>query len=330
MSDKKINVKSALGSILKHMADGSNPATKPADGGDTAASNSTDDIRDEKRARTLMAANVGRIETVTVREVDTKRVRLWAHHNRLYGLLNEEYCEDLITSFKAQGQSDPAIVRKLRDDPEFDYEIIAGARRLWTARHLGRLLKIEVQDLSDEAAFLVSDASNKGKDISEYERAKEFKAVLNALFGGSQARMSEKTGYNLAKISRYLALGDLDERIVKAFADPREITIHQAHMLRPLLASTAKRAILERAEEIFAAQQSGAHKTAREVFKALIGSAKLKKEPKSEKYLNEAGQVFLTIEQGRGRRFKLDLNLANGSIPEVISALNKHFKATID
>src|SRR3546814_2735665 len=65
--------------------------------------------------------------------VDPARCRMWEGHNREYALLNEERCADLIESIKAQGRQEmPAIVRRVRDDPRYDFEVICGARRHWT------------------------------------------------------------------------------------------------------------------------------------------------------------------------------------------------------
>jgi len=65
--------------------------------------------------------------------VDPARCRIWEAHNRDYGALDESTCADLIESFKAQGRQEvPAIVRRLRSDAAFDFEVICGARRHWT------------------------------------------------------------------------------------------------------------------------------------------------------------------------------------------------------
>ena len=64
--------------------------------------------------------------------VDPARCRMWARHNRDYDLLDEASCADLLESLRAQGEQEfPAIVRRVEDDPAFDYEVICGARRHW-------------------------------------------------------------------------------------------------------------------------------------------------------------------------------------------------------
>ena len=64
--------------------------------------------------------------------VDPARCRMWHGHNRDYAALSEERCRDLIDSLKAQGKQEmPALVRRVRDDPDHDFEVISGARRHW-------------------------------------------------------------------------------------------------------------------------------------------------------------------------------------------------------
>ena len=89
--------------------------------------------------------------------VDPARCRMWHGHNRDYAALSEERCRDLIDSLKAQGKQEmPALVRRVRDDPDHDFEVISGARRHWSVSWLRshnypefRFL-VEIRELTDE------------------------------------------------------------------------------------------------------------------------------------------------------------------------------------
>ena len=86
------------------------------------------------RSTTLAELATGKIVNERTLWVSAARCRPWHYHNRDQALLNEESCADLIDSLKAEGrQRLPAIVRRLKDDPDHDYEIIAGVRRNWNA-----------------------------------------------------------------------------------------------------------------------------------------------------------------------------------------------------
>ena len=90
-----------------------------------------------QRSNTLARKASGAVLEKTLHWVEPERCRMWERHNRRYELLNEETCADLIEGFKAQGQQEfPAIVRKLENESNHDYEVICGARRHWTVSWL--------------------------------------------------------------------------------------------------------------------------------------------------------------------------------------------------
>lgn len=322
MANEK-KVRTTLGSVLRGMRD-----IGPAPGSDDQSAEQDNSVRDGKRHRSLLNAAAGRVETLTVIEIDPARCRLWVHHNRLYNLLDDKYCEDLIASFKAQGQVEPAIVRRLWDDPNHDYEIIAGARRHWTASYLGLKLKVEVQDLSDERAFLISDATNKGKDISEYERAIEYKTALNLYYDGSQTRMAARLNISDSKLSRYLALADLDPVLVQAFPDPREIYSKYALQLRPLWnKAPLRRALSEKACEIRGRVQGGSRLTGKEVYTELLrATQQTKREPRGESFANDSGAKYLVIKPGKAGRYSVDVNLKDANVDEVLNTLRTYLE----
>ena len=128
--------------------------------------------------------------------VDPARCRMWHGHNRDYAGLSEERCRDLIDSLKAQGKQEvPALVRRIRDDPDFDFEVISGARRHWSVSWLRshnypdfRFL-VEIRELTDEEAFRLSDIENRAReDISDFERARDYLRALEAYYGGKIGR----------------------------------------------------------------------------------------------------------------------------------------------
>ena len=122
--------------------------------------------RENRMAELASGAVVGR----AIEQVDPARCRMWAEHNRDYEALDESRCADLIESFKAQGRQEvPAIVRRVRNEADFDFEVICGARRHWTVSWLRahnyadfRFL-VEVRELTDEEAFRISDLETRAR-----------------------------------------------------------------------------------------------------------------------------------------------------------------------
>lgn len=211
------------------------------------------------RISTLARVTSGDVKEKTLHLVDPARCRMWAHHNRRYDLLTPTVCAELLESLRSQGEQEfPAIVRRLRGDPEHDYEVICGARRHWAVSYLRnvehRELKflVEERELTDEAAFRIADIENRARqDLSDYERAVDYLFALDAYYGGVAKRMAERLEMSPAWLSRFLDLARLPELIVAAFGDVRLLKSNHARELKPLLERQDQRArMLSEAHEI--------------------------------------------------------------------------------
>jgi ParB family chromosome partitioning protein len=198
--------------------------------------------------------------------VDPARCRIWDRHNRDYGALSEERCSDLLESILAQGKQEvPAIVRRVADDPDHDFEVICGARRHWSVtwlrahNHPEIRYLVEVRDLTDEQAFRISDLENRTReDLSDIERARDYLRALDLYYGGRQKDMAKRINQSEAWLSRYLDLARLPEDLVGAFANPFELKISHIGALKPLLKADHDRAtVLAEARSLRARRGEG-------------------------------------------------------------------------
>ncbi|MCU7878927.1 MAG: ParB/RepB/Spo0J family partition protein [Candidatus Thiodiazotropha sp. (ex Lucinoma borealis)] len=192
----------------------------------------------------------------TLQKIDPTRCRPWEHHNRRYSLLNETRCQDLIEGIKAQnGQEFPAIVRAVKNDPNYDFEVICGARRHWAISWLREhyydfKFLIDVRNLSDEEAFRLSDIENRDReDISDYERAVDYKNALN-MYYKSAKEMAERLDVSQTWLSRFLGLAKMPEPILDAYPDITHVKENHYRELKPLLKGIQKNIILARAKEL--------------------------------------------------------------------------------
>lgn len=209
-----------------------------------------------------------------------ERIRMWINHNRNYDLLSVERCADLIEGFTRTGSQEfPAVVRRVTDDKSFDFEIICGARRHWTAAHLGWPLLIEVRELTDRQAFILQDLENRDReDISDYERAIDYKNALPKFFENNRASMAQFLEIDKSNFHRLLELAELPKSIVSAYADLRELKVHHGTAYRKLLADEkAKRKLLDAARQLREESLSGS-----KLFSALKKAAQTgRKKPES-------------------------------------------------
>ncbi|MBB3912568.1 ParB/RepB/Spo0J family partition protein [Sphingomonas desiccabilis] len=194
------------------------------------------------RSQTLARIATGKTVADRTEWVDPERCRPWRMHNRDLDHLTEESCRDLIDSFlSAKKQRIPAIVRRLKDDPEFDFEIIAGVRRWWTVKwlrahhHPEFEYLVTIQSVTDEEAFRVSDVENRSrKDISDWERAREYTVALAEFYDGSQTQMAEHLNLSKSWLSRLLDVARLPGEVIAAFSDTHDITVRVARDIKPL------------------------------------------------------------------------------------------------
>jgi len=288
--------------------------------------------------RNTSLANIGQAEHKKFLKVDPDRCRIWAGHDRFYGLLNEENCADLIAGIKTEGrQQFPAIVRPVKDNSNYDYEVICGARRHWTITWLrannypNYEFLIESRTLTDEEAFRLSDIENRDKqDISDYERAvKYWKAINEFKYYKTQAEMAERIGLSEDKLRRFIRLAEIPMVITEAFGDVKVIKVDHARLLAPMLKVAKQRQQLETKAKALAEEQSHraeigqVYLPAAAVFKCLKEAAEHKhKKSKvtSQEIKGPSGNTLFTVKTGRRGQLELKINLNSANNTEEIEA----------
>jgi len=253
-------------------------------------------------------------ERRTLLHVPAERCRIWAGNPRRYELLDETQCEDLIVSFRQDGQKDPVTVRPVKDDPAHDYEIVIGTRRHWTARHLGVPLIVQVDEtLTDEEAFRLADIENRNrKDVSDYERATNYLEAMKRYYNNHQGELAVALKKGEMWVSRYLDLAKLPKEVVSAYPSIKDIKIEHARKLKPLLKDP------KTADKVLDAARAarGQVKTAQELLAKLMEAAKTKKTAAKKKFEIKTGtnKPLLKAEFNKAKgKLTLHLELKNGA-----------------
>ena len=271
-------------------------------------------ILDDRMQQTQELMRGERIKKVQYM-VDPARCRMWSHHNRRYDLLNESRCEDLIESFKAMGrQQFPAIVRRIDGEGDTEFEVICGARRHWTAKYLGWKLLVEVRDMDDEEAFRIADIENRSReDISDYERAQDYKSALK-LYYTSQKQMAERLEVSVTWLSRFLALTDMPTEIVGAYRDVTEIKEHHYREISKWFKDrSARDKILTKAKTLHKQPLEG--KQVLTELKKAIANPKLSQADLA-RYTTSDGTPVVTVTKKRGGELVCSIALNNGASKE--------------
>ena len=217
------------------------------------------------RGNRLAELASGVAQTRVHEAVDPATCRIWSAHNRDYANLNEETCSDLITSLRAQGRQEvPAIVRRVTGDDVVRFEVICGARRHWSVSWLRAhdypdfKFVVEPREMTDEEAFRVADLENRSRrDLSDFERARDYARAVETYYDGNQQRMADRLQVTKSWLSRYLELARLPAEILACFVSPHVIGISHAAAIAPLLSHPQTRArVLAEAATIAAEQQT--------------------------------------------------------------------------
>jgi ParB family chromosome partitioning protein len=172
------------------------------------------------RESALARIATGEVKQVTQLLLDPARVRIWPGNARHQASLTEESCRDLIDSIIAEGgQKVPVVVRRVTDDEAYDYELIAGTRRHWSISWLRAnnypetQLLAQVQNLDNESAFRLADLENRARrDVSDFERARNYREALRSYYGDRQNRMAERLNLSKGWLSKMLTADQAKRR----------------------------------------------------------------------------------------------------------------------
>ncbi|QAY80459.1 ParB/RepB/Spo0J family partition protein [Sphingosinicella sp. BN140058] len=194
-----------------------------------------------------------------VRTVKTPTIKLkpdecsiWPGNARDYEALTYDRCETLVESIIKEGRNrEPAVVRRT-PGAEKPYELIVGTRRHWSiawchANHHSEIdLVVRIEQLDDEAAFRLADIENREReDVSDLERARNYKNAIETFYGGVRQKMADRLAIPKQRLHELLQLAEIPDVIVGAYASPMHIKVHHAGKLLPLLRAHTTQLLLE-------------------------------------------------------------------------------------
>ncbi len=187
-----------------------------------------------------------------VREIDPRRIRRSRFYNREEIAYRDPEFIELKHSIETGGQDFPIKVRPVADDPEHDYEVVAGNRRLQACLELDRPVRALVEALDDREAELENwRENNEREDLSPIELARKFQNWLDTGLFRTQAEIAQAVDRSKGWVSDLLAMLKLPEAVLGALADPRSLGIKEARTLNALTRDPARRrALVALAEEL--------------------------------------------------------------------------------
>jgi ParB family chromosome partitioning protein len=134
----------------------------------------------------------------------------------------------------AGGNVQPIKVRAVGtgEDGQPRYEVVFGHRRHRACLELGLPVLAVIDNLDDRALFVEMDRENRArKDLSAWEQGMMYRRALNLGLYPSNRKLAEAVGVDLSALGKALALADLPEVVVAAFASPLALQFRWAKPL---------------------------------------------------------------------------------------------------
>ncbi len=157
--------------------------------------------------------------------VNLEIINVKPNPNQVRKEFKEEGIRELANSIKERGVIEPLIVRELEGET---YEIVAGERR-WHAAQVAELKEIPciIRDLSDDDVVIDSLIENLQREgLTAVEIAKGIEALRKSCPGATLEKIGEKLGFSKSRVSRFLNILKLPE---KMFNDFEQAALNEKH-----------------------------------------------------------------------------------------------------
>ena len=224
-------------------------------------------------------------------ELDPRVCTRWKYADRSsfeFGNSNS-FAEDI----KRNGQITPIAVRPLVNNDKFQYEVIAGSRRLQACLTANIPIKAIVYNVSDKEAVAIQIKENDKLELSEYSKGISY-AKLKQDGKLTQEQLAEIVGCSRKKMQSFLAFKKISQDVWDAVDNMTKVSSRAAETILALSkkSDAHKKAIIEIAEEI----RKGAGSV--RIEKLVNTTLNTDDDKQDEIITNSTGQVIATWKKG--------------------------------
>ena len=279
------------------------------------------------------------VKRLTIR-LKPSECSIWPGNARDYAALSYDRCASLIESIREEGTNREPVVVRRTPNAERPYELIVGTRRhfsiswLHANNHSEIELVARIETLDDEGAFRLADLENREReDVTDLERARNYRHAVEAYYNGVRAQMAERLAIPKQNLHNLLQLAELPDEVVSAFAEPGDLKVRHGMRLSPLIKDERYRdAILGEAAIIAAEQKellaAGAEKIEGskvcERLAAAVTPSKPAPSPKAKPALTAASgkEIGQVLADTKAKGITININpKGRASVDEILDAL---------
>jgi len=210
------------------------------------------------------------LRTLPAEHVERKTM-VWGQNERLQELLNETSLDDLLTTFRIDGQQFPAFGREVNGI----IEIADGSRRRKAAIITQCEYRVLVGDLDDDQMSALSEVGNDYRPTSAYERGRRYQRLIEQVYGGSLKSMSEREHIARRVVIRCVATAELPIDVIKLFSNPSELSARSGEELSKVYKANSEK-MMERVAELQLFKDAGEDLETDVILKALKGVSEQK------------------------------------------------------
>lgn len=260
-----------------------------------------------------------------VRRIDTQQIDDSRYANRdashYEGQSWEAFKAELVES---AGNIQPIVLRP-SPTAEGRYEIVFGHRRTRACRECGLPVLAVVVPVNDQDLFMMMERENRSReDLSPWEQGESYRRALRSGLYKSLRQLAQAVGRDAGTVSRYVAIADLPEPVLKAFRTPTMIQKRWGELLSDAVQRDPD-GVLSRAKGLV---YSGAAPAPSEVLTTLLGVTKSSAQVRE---VRSADGVKLATVQRKGKRgFEVQVVgalLSDAVMDKVAALLEKSLKS---
>lgn len=254
------------------------------------------------------------------RRVDTQRIDDSRYANRdpshYEGPIWESFKAELLES---AGNVQPIVLRPSQTD-NTRYEVVFGHRRTHACRECGLPVLAVVVPVNDRDLFLMMERENRSReDLSPWEQGQSYRRALRSGLYKSLRQLAHAVGRDAGSVSRYVAIADLPEPILKAFRTPTVIQKRWGEMLCDAMQRDPD-GVLSRAKSLSTSDT----RSPSEVLTALLGVTNVS--PQIREVLSSNGVKLATVQRKGKRSFEVQIDgapVSDAVLDKVVALLEK-------